>query len=121
MDAQTYTGGSRSNHYSKRGGDFPHKVRFALQPDDILALVHFDEPVCLLHVEDYWHIGKDGQYLFHNDNHAIGVVHNTREEVDKHRGRCTVFRFQLQHGYRIHYLSYLKDMRPELYARFHLS
>jgi len=124
--------------------DLPrHKLQMALAPGDVIVLAtnYTDEnnkrrktlyPVDLIYVDSIdhrankitWRMRTDdcnaGENLFSHDLLDIYITQPVKT-VCNHKGVCTLFTIEIEHGYRVHFLDFVKNRLPEIYVQLNIS
>lgn len=118
-----------------------HRVQMALAAGDILVLAthHTDEidkprtsmyPIALLYIEEINISASRVTYSLATD-HLINQKTTEKSAclqltkplkfVTNHKGTCTLFTIDVAHGYRVHYLDFVKNKMPKLYRQLYLN
>jgi hypothetical protein len=120
-----------------------HTFTIALASEDVLVLAtdEHDEyhrprdnqyPVNLFYVDRVnsaeWKIISAGRQAFLGQHNVVQVhpflrlqLRTPFKTVKNHKGQCALFVVEITHGYRLHFLDFVKTRLPHIYAKLSLD
>jgi hypothetical protein len=117
-----------------------HVLKMALAVGDILVLAtnYNDEygykrremfPLIMYEVVKIEHTANKVHWIFEPTYYldskvatlATFSVSQPVRTIRNRKGLCTLFTIEVQHGYRIHYLDFVKNRLPEIYKQLRIS
>jgi hypothetical protein len=120
-----------------------HTFSIALAPGDVLVLAtdEHDEyhlqrdklyPVSLFYMDaitdSSWRVVTTGRKIILGQTDVVQVhpflslaIKQPLKIVHTAKGKCTVFRAEVTHGYRLHFIDYVQRKLPDIYRQLHLD